>query len=127
MFTGKILDDYTQSFEMILATNTIYDCAKNCFQLNCTRGAFTHFPRSACLLHFSSIEEPIDLKCKESEKLISNWEFTNVPEVVEITCIKCLRENFGKSNSRLHDEFSLDNFRRISDTEPHHIINPQGL
>ena len=120
------MEDYAQSFEVILATDTIYDCAKTCFQLNCTRAAFTHFPRSACLLHFSPNEEPIDVKCKGSEKLLSSWEFTKVPEVVEITCIKCSRENLEKSSSRLHDEFSLDNFRNILDV-PHHIINPQGL
>jgi hypothetical protein len=74
-FSGHTLSDYTQTFEMILAATSIYDCVQSCYELQCTRLAFTHFPRSACLLHFNAQETPLEKLCQGNESLRSNWEF----------------------------------------------------
>uniref|UniRef100_A0A183BN35 Apple domain-containing protein n=1 Tax=Globodera pallida TaxID=36090 RepID=A0A183BN35_GLOPA len=91
-FSGQLLKDYTQSFEVILAAETVYDCVRDCFQQNCSRAAFTHFPRSVCLMHFGG-EKPLDQKCSDGDRLHSNWEFSSVPEVVQILCVKCVGGN----------------------------------
>lgn len=128
LFVGKTLTDYTELFEIILSSETAYDCAKTCFHLNCTRAAFTHFPRSACLLHFSSTEEPLESKCGDSDNFVSNWEFKQVAEVVNIICVKCIHHDEQRERI-LRDEFNSDNFNHeehIVNTMPQHIINPQG-
>jgi len=131
------LTDYTQSFEIIIASETVYECVKTCYLLNCTKAAFTHFPRSACLLHFNLNELQLEQKCENETEFVSNWNFKQIPEVVSIKCIKCEKgegkgeEEKQKLNERvLRDEFSLDNFRRFLNEEQqhyNHLINPQGL
>uniref|UniRef100_A0A915LK85 Apple domain-containing protein n=1 Tax=Meloidogyne javanica TaxID=6303 RepID=A0A915LK85_MELJA len=102
LFTGEILTDYTQSFEIIIASETVYECVKTCYLLNCTKAAFTHFPRSACLLHFNLNELQLEQKCENETEFVSNWNFKQIPEVVSIKCIKCEKgeEEKQKLNER---------------------------
>uniref|UniRef100_A0A1I8BSA6 Apple domain-containing protein n=1 Tax=Meloidogyne hapla TaxID=6305 RepID=A0A1I8BSA6_MELHA len=136
LFTGEILTDYTQSFEIIISSETVYECVKTCYLLNCTKAAFTHFPRSACLLHFNLNELQLEQKCENETEFVSNWNFKQIPEVVSIKCIKCEKNKkeeeklLNERNERvLRDEFSLDNFRKLLNEEKqhNHLINPQGV
>uniref|UniRef100_A0A915CV72 Uncharacterized protein n=1 Tax=Ditylenchus dipsaci TaxID=166011 RepID=A0A915CV72_9BILA len=47
--------------------------------------------RSACLLHFSTDKVPLDEQCASAipPSLDTKWEFSSVPEVVELDCIRC--------------------------------------
>ena len=149
-----MLTDYTQSFEVILASTSIYDCVQSCFGLRCMRAAFTHFPRSACLLHFSPLERSLDegkgCETNVTAGLRSDWEFGSVPEVVQIDCIRCnTPEPIAFSNSsrgasgnngsagalangtakasRLRDMRPVDITRFQNDPrERRELINPQG-
>ncbi|KAI1694637.1 PAN domain protein [Ditylenchus destructor] len=84
------MTDFTQSFEVILAAASIQECVQHSYELGAAHAAYTHFPRSACLLHFSTEKVPLDEKCQMSSTLLSKWEFSSVPEVVELECIRCL-------------------------------------
>ncbi|KAL3102034.1 hypothetical protein niasHS_003443 [Heterodera schachtii] len=133
LFSGQVLKDYTQSFEVILAAETVYDCVHSCYQQNCSRAAFTHFPRSVCLMHFGD-EVPLDQKCAEGDRLGTTWDFSSVPEVVEIKCVKCAgrKESVEKSTDNEQNiakrHFSNDeNAVGQQETTARHILNPQGL
>ncbi|KAL3110108.1 hypothetical protein niasHT_015711 [Heterodera trifolii] len=133
LFSGQVLKDYTQSFEVILAAETVYDCVHSCYQQNCSRAAFTHFPRSVCLMHFGD-EVPLDQKCTEGDRLGTTWDFSSVPEVVEIKCVKCAgrKESVEKSTDSEQNiakrHFTNDeNAVGQQETTARHILNPQGL
>ncbi|CAK5029722.1 unnamed protein product [Meloidogyne enterolobii] len=111
LFTGEILTDYTQSFEIIIASETVYECVKTCYLLNCTKAAFTHFPRSACLLHFNLNELQLEQKCENETEFVSNWNFKQIPEVVSIKCIKCEKEEKGEEKQKLNERVLRDEFR----------------
>lgn len=91
VFSGHLLTDYSQPFEVILAAPTVYECVRHCFELGCVKAAFTRFPRSACLLHFASDEKRLTESCENTadESLKTNWEFSAVQEVVQLDCIRC--------------------------------------
>ncbi|CAK5075073.1 unnamed protein product [Meloidogyne enterolobii] len=113
LFTGEILTDYTQSFEIIIASETVYECVKTCYLLNCTKAAFTHFPRSACLLHFNLNELQLEQKCENETEFVSNWNFKQIPEVVSIKCIKCEKGEGekGEDKQKLNERVLRDEFR----------------
>lgn len=93
-FAGKILSDYTRTFAVILASPSIQECARECYELGCVRAAFTHFPRSACLLNFEVNEPELSKKCSSMSltQLEVKWDFSSIPEVVELECVRCVRE-----------------------------------
>lgn len=88
-FTATELTDYDQPFEMILASDTVRECARSCYDLGCTNAAFTRFPRPACLMHFKEHELLLTQKCFADSRLNSTWKFIRKEEVVQLLCIKC--------------------------------------
>ncbi|KAI6194208.1 PAN domain protein [Aphelenchoides besseyi] len=106
-FAGETLTDYAQPFEMILASDTIRECARVCYDLGCTRAAFTRFPRPACLLHFEENELKLTQKCTSDQRLNSTWRFTRNEEAVQLLCIKCgenIQHDEGDNELQTPDE-----------------------
>ncbi|KAI6227931.1 PAN domain protein [Aphelenchoides besseyi] len=106
-FAGETLTDYAQPFEMILASDTIRECARVCYDLGCTRAAFTRFPRPACLLHFEENELKLTQKCTSDQRLNSTWRFTRNEEAVQLLCVKCgenIQHDEGDNELQTPDE-----------------------
>lgn len=110
-FSGKILTDYTRTFEVILASTSIQECVQDCYELGCVRAAFTHFPRSACLLNFEAKEPELAQRCIETStnQLDIKWDFSTIPEVVELECVRCVKEN-GDSGKKLDNTILMHIF-----------------
>lgn len=97
-FSGKILTDYTRTFEVILASASIQECVQECYELSCIRAAFTRFPRSACLLNFARNELELTQSCAltPTTQLDTKWNFNSIAEVVELECLRCVKRDLSE-------------------------------